>query len=291
MARDLESLEASEPSEPADREIEAIEIRLLLEALYAKHGYDLRGYADASLRRRIHAVLARLGLTRVSDLQHRALREPEVLALVLNYIAVRVSDLFRDPELYRALRTQVVPLLRTYPLLKIWHAGCATGEEAYACAIMLTEEGLYDRAQIYATDLSAEALESAKQGVFPAARLAAFEEAYRLAGGTAELSRYCTTAYDGIAMAESLRRNILFFQHNLVSDHAFGEMNVIFCRNVFIYFGHDLRRQVLEKFVMSLRPGGFLCLGQSERLTAADRQERFELIADQSPIYRYTALR
>jgi chemotaxis protein methyltransferase CheR len=181
--------------------------------------------------------------------------------------------------------------LRTYPLLKIWHAGCATGEEAYASAILLSDEGLYDRAQIYATDLSNEALDEAKQGVYPAARQPAFEEAYRQAGAERELSRYCTTAYDGIAMADSLRRNILFFQHNLVSDHAFGEMNVIFCRNVFIYFGRELRTRVLEKLAQSLCPGGFLCLGQSEWLTPADRKDTFEQVGRDIPIYRYTAVR
>ena len=283
------------PDEPSagdgERETEAIEIRLLLEALYAKHGYDLRGYADASLRRRVHAVLARLNLTKISELQHRALREPEVLALVINYIAVRVSELFRDPLFYRSFRERVLPVLRTYPLLKIWHAGCASGEEAYASAIMLSDDGLYDRAQIYATDLSSEALDEAKQGVYPASRRAAFEEAYRQAGGTSELSRYCTTAYEGLAMVEALRRNILFFQHNLVSDHAFGEMNVIFCRNVFIYFGRELRTRVLGMLAQSLCPGGFLCLGQSEWLTAADRQDRFEQVGTDCSIYRYTAVR
>ncbi len=279
------------PLDDGDLETEAIEIRVFLEALYAKHGYDLRGYADASLRRRIHALLARLGLARISDLQHRALREPEVLALVINYIAVRVSELFRDPPFYRSFRAHVLPVLRTYPLLKIWHAGCASGEEAYASAIMLTDEGLYDRAQLYATDLSSEALHEAKQGVYPAERRAAFEDAYRQAGGAHELSRYCTTAYEGVAMAEPLRRNILFFQHNLVSDHAFGEMNVVFCRNVFIYFGRELRSRVLDMFAQSLCPGGFLCLGQSEWLTPADRKNVFQQVSSDSPIYRYTAVR
>lgn len=280
-----------ERADDGDRELEAIEIRVFLEALNARHGYDLRGYADASLRRRIQALLARLGLTRISDLQHRALREPDVLALVINYIAVRVSELFRDPPFYRALRAHVFPVLRTYPLLKIWHAGCAGGEEAYATAILLSDEGLYDRSQIYATDLSNEALDEAKAGIYPADRRPAFVEAYRQSGGTQELSRYCTTAYDGIAMSEPLRRNILFFQHNLVSDHAFGEMNVIFCRNVFIYFSRELRTRVLEKITQSLCPGGFLCLGQSEWLTPADRNETFEQVARDIPIYRYTAVR
>jgi chemotaxis protein methyltransferase CheR len=275
----------------AEGELAAIEIRLLLEAIHAKYGYDLRGYADASMRRRVKAALARSGFERLSDLQHGVLRDPILFSTVLRDLAVRVSDLFRDPAFFLELRRHVVPVLRTYPLLKIWHAGCAGGEEAYAMAILLTEEGLYDRTQIYATDLSADALEQAKQGVYPAERLEAFAENYRQAGGNQDFSRYCTSAYGGIAMAESLRRNILFFQHNLVSDHAFGEMNVVFCRNVFIYFGDELRARVLDKLVESLRPGGFLCLGKTERLTRADRAAAFEPFAMSEAIYRYAAVR
>jgi chemotaxis protein methyltransferase CheR len=277
-------------AEVTDAETEAIEIRLVLEAIYAKHGYDLRGYSDPSMRRRIHALLARLGLTRLSDLQHRILREPELLSAVLNGLTVRVSELFRDPTFFLDFRSRVVPILRTYPLLKIWLAGCASGEEAYAMAIVLTEEGLYDRAQIYATDLSASALEQAKQGVYAAEHIEQFEDNYRRAGGSYALAQYYMRAYDGIAFTEPLRRNILFFQHNLVSDHAFGEMNVIFCRNVFIYFGAELRARVLSKLAQSLCPGGFLCLGQSERLARADGEQPFERVGGSEPIYRYTAM-
>lgn len=281
---------SQDDSDQGADELEALEIHLLLEAIRARYGYDLRGYTSSSMRRRVQATLARLGLSKVSDLQHIVLRQPETFALVLSSLAVRVSELFRDPEFYRAFREQVMPVLRTYPRLKIWHAGCATGEEAYTTAILLTEEGLYDRAQIYATDLNAEALERARAGIYPAERWAAFEDAYRRAGGAQDLSRYCTTAYDGFAMAESLSRNVLFFQHNLVSDHVFGEMNVIFCRNVFIYFDHELRARVLDKFAQSLCPGGFLCLGQSERLGQVGGARAFELLAGNGPIYRYTAL-
>jgi len=270
-----------------DDDIEAIEIRLLLEALQAKHGYDLRGYSGAPMRRRIHVLLARLGLTRLSDLQHRVLREPELLGLVVDELTIRVSELFRDPSFYQAFREQVVPTLRTYPLLKIWHAGCAGGEEAYAMAILLTEEGLYDRAQIYATDVSSSALDQAKQGVYSADRLDGFAQNYRDAGGTSELTEYCTSAYGGLAFSEHVRRNILFFQHNLVSDHAFGEMNVVFCRNVFIYFSQELRAHVVNKFAQSLRPGGYLCLGQSERLSRSLCGVSFERTGGREAIYRF----
>jgi chemotaxis protein methyltransferase CheR len=258
-----------------DDEIEAIEIRLLLEAIHARYGYDLREYAAYSMRRRVLAALARTGLQHLGELQHRVLSDPRFFAQVLEDLTIRVSDMFRDPRFYRAFRERVIPMLRTYPLLKIWHAGCATGEEAYASAIMLSEEGLYDRAQIYATDISGQALHLAKQGVYDADRLRAFEENYAASGGTASLSRYCTAAYDHVVMAESLRRNILFFQHNLVSDHVFGEMHVIFCRNVFIYFSNQSIGRTVGTFASHIRPPGHLFVAASESLLRIT--EEFEL--------------
>jgi chemotaxis protein methyltransferase CheR len=269
-----------------EEEIEAIEVRLLLEAIHARYGYDLREYAEQSMRRRVLAVLARTGLSHLGELQHKVLNDPEFFAEVLEDLTVRVSDMFRDPRFYRTFRERVIPILRTYPLLKIWHAGCATGEEAYASAIMLSEEGLYERTQIYATDISAQALHSAKQGVYDADRILTFEDNYARAGGTFSFSRYCTSAYDHLVMAESLRRNILFFQHNLVSDHVFGEMNAIFCRNVFIYFGPDLRERVIDKFKQSLVAGGFLCLGSSEHLARIGSRDGFAEFARGDRIYR-----
>jgi chemotaxis protein methyltransferase CheR len=267
-------------------ELEALETRLLLEAVYARYGYDLRGYAQHSMRRRVQAALARSGLAHLGELQHRLLHDASFFAQVIEDLTVRVSDMFRDPTFYRVFRAHVVPVLRTYPLLKIWHAGCATGEEAYATAIMLSEEGLYERSQIYATDLSPQALQHAKQGVYDADRLCTFEGNYVAAGGTSSFARYCTTAYGQLVMAETLRRNILFFQHNLVSDHVFGEMNAIFCRNVFIYFGPELRERVLEKFQQSLCAGGFLCLGSSEHLARTGKHGPFEDFAAAERIYR-----
>ncbi len=274
----------------ADSDATAIEVRLLLEAIHARYGYDLRGYTPASMHRRVFAALTKSGLPHLGELQHRLVRDPDLFASVLHDLTVQVSELFRDPHFYLAFRNQVLPVLRTYPLLRIWHAGCATGEEAYASAIMLSEAGLYDRAQIYATDLSARAIEQAKEGVFPAARLATFADNYARAGGNAELGQYYTTAYDHIALAEPLRRNILFFQHNLVSDHVFGEMHVVFCRNVLIYFTRELRARVLDKLRQALIHGGFLCLGSSERITDADRHlELAELDAD-GRIYRHAVV-
>jgi chemotaxis protein methyltransferase CheR len=267
-----------------ESETEAIEIRLLLEAIQARYGYDLRDYAPASMRRRVRAALARSGLSHLGELQHRILGEPGFFAGVLDDLTVRVSEMFRDPSFYRAFRTRVVPVLRTYPLLKIWHSGCATGEEVYASAILLGEESLYERSQIYATDLSLGALEQGRQGVYSSEHLQTFAENYRESGGTSAFSSYYTEAYGRIAFHESLRRNVLFFQHDLVSDHVFGEMHVIFCRNVLIYFGHDLRALVLERFGQSLSPGGFLCLGSSERLP---RSDAFSEFSTEERIYRH----
>ncbi len=262
---------------------ESIEIQLFLEGVHARYGYDLREYAKPSMRRRVLAALAFSGAPNLGELLHRVLNDRELFTEVLERLTVRVSELFRDPEFYRAYRATVVPLLRTYPRLKIWHAGCASGEEAYSSAIVLCDEGLYDRTQIYATDLSPRALEHAKDGVYPGAVLPAFETKHQLAGGISPLEDHVTTAYGQIAMREHVRRNILFFQHDLVNDHVFGEMHVIFCRNVLMYFGEDLRERVLRKLAASLCPGGFLCLGSSERPPFP----LFSRFAGDGCIYRY----
>jgi chemotaxis protein methyltransferase CheR len=272
---------------PAEADqLEEIEIRLFLEAIHLRYGYDLRDYSSASMRRRLMSALARTGLPHLGELQHQVLLDPELFAVVLEDLTVRVSEMFRDPSFYRAFRSEVVPILRTYPLLNIWHSGCASGEEAFSSAMVLTEEGLYERTQIYATDLSARALEQAKQGVYPADSIPRCQANYEAAGGTSSFSAYYRSAYDHFAMRESLRRRILFFQHNLVSDHVFGEMHVIFCRNVLIYFEPALRQRVLRKFTESLCPGGFLCLGGSERLAPA-YAETFSSFHERERIYRY----
>jgi chemotaxis protein methyltransferase CheR len=261
------------------------EIRLFLDAVHARYGYDLRGYTPSSIRRRVLAALAKSGLPHLPELRRKVVAEPAFFAAVLEDLTVRVSGMFRDPRFYRTFRARVVPLLRTYPLLNVWHCGCASGEEVYSSAILLAEEGLYERTQIYATDLSPTALEQARQGVYPASRLPTFAANYREAGGAADFSAYTTEAYDRVAIKESLRRKILFFQHDLVSDQVFSEMHVIFCRNVLIYFGPELRRRVLEKLRQSLRPGGFLCLGSAERLPLPADGSFSEFAADER-IYR-----
>jgi chemotaxis protein methyltransferase CheR len=269
-----------------DRDVEDLEVRLFLEAIAARYGYDLRGYEPASMRRRVRAALVKSGAANLGDLQHRLLIDPRVFAAVVGDLTVQVSEMFRDPPFYRDFREEVVPILRTYPQLKIWHAGCASGEEVYTTAILLSEEGLLERAQLYATDLSLRALERAKAGIYPAARARAFAESYALAGGAGAFESYFQEGYDNVVVREALRRNVVFFQHDLVADHVFGEMQVIFCRNVLIYFGADLRERVLAKLGQGLCRGGFLCLGASERLSPASRGRTFAELQGKHPIYR-----
>jgi chemotaxis protein methyltransferase CheR len=260
---------------------------LLVEAIHLRYGYDLRNYAPAFLERRIAAALTRYRLPHLGELQHRVLTDADFFDEFLESLIVRVTEMFRDPQFFAAFRTKVTPFLRTYPLLKVWHCGCASGEEVYASAILLKEEGLYDRCQIYATDLSARALEQAAAGVYPASHVDDFRRGYEQSGGTSDFARYYTEGYGGIAMRESLRRNVLFFQHNLVSDHVFGEMHVIFCRNVLIYFDASLKHRVLTKFRGSLTPQGLLCLGSSERLAASDAALGWTEFDVDARIYRH----
>jgi chemotaxis protein methyltransferase CheR len=267
---------------------EAVAQARFLSSIFERYGYDLREYAPASLRRRIHAALGKSGLSTMAELEARSLADPAFFTEVLESLTVRVSGMFRDPSFYRALGAGVFSRLRSSARLNVWHGGCATGEEAYSTAILLSEAGLYDRCQIYATDLSPLALEIAKLGVYSAATLPEVTAAYRAAGGRSELSRYATRAYGRISIHESLRRNICFFQHDLVRDHVFEEMDLILCRNVMIYFGRELQARVVAKLGDSLRPGGFLCLGRSEQLSLVGRAQFSELRADER-IYQKAA--
>lgn len=261
----------------AEREALALEVRLVLEAIHARYGYDFRSYAPDSMERRVMAAAAKIGSPNLGALLHRILREPDTFCSVLDALTVRVTEMFRDPPMYRAFRQQVLPVLRTYPQLKIWHAGCASGEEVYATAILLTEEGLYNRAQIYATDMSATAVEQAREGVYREALLPEFTMNYRAAGGERDFDDYWSRAYGRVSVRPSLKQNVHFFQHDLVSDYSLGEMHVIFCRNVLIYFGEQLRHRVFSLFADGLSRGGFLCLGANEALPSAERAGYQEL--------------
>jgi chemotaxis protein methyltransferase CheR len=256
-----------------------------LDAVVERYGYDLRGYAPASLQRRVRATLRELRLSSLLELEKHTLADPALFVRVLDTLTVRVSELFRDPCFYRTFRECVVPLLRDRPRINIWHAGCSTGEEVYSAAILFAEEGLLDRCQIHATDISPRAVDDARLGVYAVDDLASFSARYRAAGGTSDPARYLTEAYGRLAFHDSLRRNVLFFQHDLVRDHLFGTMDVIFCRNVMIYFGRPLKQHVTAKLGDGLRPGGVLCLGRSEHLSATERW-RFSDLASSDRIYR-----
>lgn len=275
---------------PADvesvSEVERIEVALVLEAIYARYGYDLRGYAEEPMRRRVRSVLARSRVGHFGELQHRLLHDADFFGEVLDALTVQVSTMFRDPDFYRAVRERVCPILRTYPKIKIWHAGCSSGEEVYASAILLLEEGLYDRTQIYATDISDVALERARAGAYPASRVAQFAADYQAAGGRRPFEAYFSIRGEHAVIDPELGRNIVLFRHNLVTDQALGEMHAIFCRNVLIYFGSGLRRSVLDTLMDGLATHGFLCLGSSEALPDS-HAERFASFDPRQRIFRY----
>jgi chemotaxis protein methyltransferase CheR len=269
-------------------QIEELEVGLFLEAIHACYGYDFRRYALDTMRRRVAAAVAKVGAKHLAELQHRLLREPELFGAILDVLTVRVTEMFRDPMVYRQLREVVLPVLRTYPQLKIWHAGCASGQEVYATAILLEEAGLYERAQIYATDMSSVAVEQARDGVYPEELLHDFGRNYREAGGQRDFDGYFLRAYGSVAVSPALKRNVHAFQHDLVSDYSPGEMQVIFCRNVLIYFDERLRQRVFGLFAEGLSRGGFLCLGASEALPAEERAN-YQEVSAAARIYRRSA--
>jgi chemotaxis protein methyltransferase CheR len=259
--------------------MERIEARMLFEAIHQRYGYDFRNYAPDSLERRLRTAMLRLGASNVRELMERTLTDSSVFRNLLTHLTVQVTEMFRDPTFYAAFRREVVPILRTYPELKVWHAGCATGEEVYATAIVLMEEDLYERSQLYGTDIDQTAIERAREGIYDDSRLAEFAESHRLAGGKRLLSDYVTQRYGHFSIAQKLRSNVVFFQHDLTCDYSLGEMTVIFFRNVGIYFNDVLRGRVYSMLQAGLRPGGFLCLGASETVPHPLRGTMTEFVA------------
>jgi len=266
--------------------LEDLEIRLLLEGVHQVYGYDFRDYADASIKRRLSHWLAESEFTTFSQAQSRVLRERGVFESLLRGITVNVTEMFRDPAFFKALRTEVVPFLKTYPFVKIWHAGCATGEEAYSMAILLDEEGMAGRYRIYATDINETVLERAKTGVIPLAEMQSFTRNYQRSGGSASFSDYYTARYDRAILSAALKKAIIFAPHNLAVDAEFGEMHLVLCRNVMIYFKPALKERCLRLFDSSLLGGGFLCLGLKESLEHRSMGERYEELVTPLRIYR-----
>lgn len=263
-----------------------IELPLLLEAIYLKYHYDFREYAHASLKRRLSAALIRFNCRTLSQLQERVLHEPTMFPLLLDFLTVQVSEMFRDPTYYRALREQVVPILRTYPSLKVWVAGCSTGEEVYSLAILLREEDLLERSLIYATDINPHSLQRAETGVFDADRMAGFTENHRRSGGRSSLSDYYTAAFGRAVIDKTLRKHIVFSDHSLATDSVFAEMQLVSCRNVLIYFNRELQDRALGLFAGSLCRKGFLGLGSKESLRFSSHADSFSEVSREERIFQ-----
>jgi chemotaxis protein methyltransferase CheR len=281
---------ASSVEQPAARDdLEEIELALLLEGVFRKYGFDFREYASASLRRRVWRRVHAEGLSTISELQARLLHDPACMERLLLDLSINVTAMFRDPSFYNAFRTKVVPQLRTYPFTRIWVAGCSTGEEVYSLAILLREEGLYDRARIYATDINESVLERARTGVFPLEKMREYTQNYIKAGGTQAFSEYYLAKYDGAQFQRSLIDNVVFAQHNLVSDRSFNEFNVIVCRNVMIYFDRVLQDRVHELFYESLMTFGVLGLGHKEAIRFSPHADSFEELDPAEKLYRKVA--
>ena len=272
-----------------DPEIEDIEISLLLEGIYRRYGYDFRQYAPGSLRRRVRKILDAENLPTVSALQDKLLREAAVMERFLLGLTVHVTSMFRDPPFFRALRETVVPLLKTYPFLRIWNAGCSTGEEVYSIAILLQEEGLYDRVRIYATDMNEAVLKRAKDGIFPLQRMQEYTANYVQAGGKRSFSEYYTAGHEHAIFRPTLRENIVFSLHNLAVDGSFNEFHLILCRNVMIYFNRHLQERVLELFHASLARRGILGLGSKESLKLTPHEKEYEPLFGHEKLYRRIA--
>ena len=268
--------------------VEDLEIQLLLDALYRHYHYDFRHYARASIKRRLAQARTQLGYDSISAMQSAVLHDETMLPLLLNYLTVQVSEMFRDPSYFRALREKVIPHLRTYPSLKVWVAGCSHGEELYSLSILFHEEGLAEKTMFYATDINPAALKAAQAGVFPLDRIRLFTENHQKSGGHSSLSDYYTADYGRAVFDKSLRSRTVFSDHSLVTDAAFGEMHLISCRNVLIYFDRELQDRVVALVRDSLARRGFLGIGSKESLRFSAHADAFSNFVREEKIYRRT---
>src|SRR6266545_2272094 len=267
-------------------DLEDIELSLLLEGVFRQYGFDFREYAPASLRRRVWRRVYAESLSTISALQDKLLHDPACMERLLLDLSINVTAMYRDPSFYLSFREKVVPLLRTYPFTRIWVAGCSTGEEVYSLAILLREEGLYERTRIYATDINESVLERARAGVFPLDKMREYTQNYIRAGGSRAFSEYYLAAYDGAQFDRRLVRNVVFAQHNLVSDRSFNEFNVIICRNVMIYFDRALQDRVHRLFHESLMTFGVLGLGAKESISFSPHEDCYDELDANERLYR-----
>lgn len=269
-------------------ELEEIELRLLLEGVFQRTGYDFREYAPASLKRRIRKCMGEQNVRTISAFQQKVLHDEACMQGFLLTMSIDVTSMFRDPGFYLALRQKVVPFLRTYPFIRLWHAGCATGEEVYSLAILLKEEGLHERTRSYATDFNEAVLKEAKAGIFPLEKMKQYTQNYLQAGGSRSFSDYYKAMYKGAQFDPALVKNVVFAQHNLVTDASFNEFNLILCRNVMIYFNQALQNRVHGLFYESLVRMGFLGLGQKESLKFTPHEEAYQAVDTHEKLYQKT---
>lgn len=263
-----------------------IELRLLIEAIYLKYSYDFRDYAGASQKRRVLHAMRQLHCESISELQAKILHDADIFMQLLQLLTIPTTEMFRDPGYFLALREQVVPFLKTYPSLKIWIAGCSTGEELYSMAILLKEEGLLDRSIIYATDINPHSLEKAKKGIFSLERVRDYTANYQASGGKHAFSDYYMAAYDGALFDRSLCENVSFADHSLATDSVFSETHLVCCRNVMIYFNRSLQERALGLFHESLCRRGFLGIGSKESIDFSGYANAFEPLVKAQRIYR-----
>lgn len=267
-------------------EVQRSDIEYLLYIIYDIYGYDFRQYSEAHIRRRVLHRMLISDLGSVQELSDRVGTDRAFAGLLLQDLSITVTEMFRDPDFYRALRAQVIPFLRTYSFIRIWHAGCATGQEVYSMAILLQEEGLYDRTTIYATDFNQHALDFARDGVYPMASARAYTANYQRSGGSGSFAGYYTSGYDHLVMERSLKDNIVWAHHNLVTDHVFAEVHLVLCRNVLIYFNKDLQRRALSLFTDSLVSGGVLALGSRESLQFSGHEPHYHPLDARQRLFR-----
>ncbi|MBU0676042.1 MAG: protein-glutamate O-methyltransferase CheR [Proteobacteria bacterium] len=267
-------------------EIENIEVELLLEAIFQRYGYDFRGYARASIRRRIKQFMEGSKIATISEMIPRVIHDESLFNEMVREFSITVTEMFRDPAMFLALRENVLPVLKSYPYIKIWHAGCATGEEAYSLTILIKEYGLAERATIFATDFNDHALSLAKTGIYDLNNAKQYSLNYQKAGGNGSFADYYHSRYDAMMMNNELKKKITFANHNLVVDQVFSETHLIFCRNVLIYFNRELQDRVLQLFHESLVHGGFLCLGTKESLMFSRVEDRFKTIDKKNKIFQ-----
>ncbi|GAB3048492.1 CheR family methyltransferase [Stenotrophomonas tumulicola] len=272
-----------------EAELFDLELKVLVEAIYQRYHYDFRNYAVSSLRRRMRQAMQRYECERLADLQHRLLHEPDLFAQAMQFFTVQVSEMFRDPAYFVALREHAMPVLRTYPSIKLWVAGCSTGEEVWSLAILLQEEGLLDRSIIYATDINPAALSAAEAGTYGIDRIAQFSRNYLQARGQGSLSDYYTADYNGAVFDRRLRRNVVFADHSLATDTVFSEVQLVSCRNVLIYFNRPLQDRAVGLFREALVHRGFLGLGSKESLQFGEHGNAFEVCSREQRLYRKAA--